>query len=71
MVGSGYYEHFKEMTEASPQIVYAVNVLNQMETLIKCALFDINEHKLERTRERLLKPIIKFDIILILEKDWM
>lgn len=55
MVGSGYYEHFKEMTEASPQIVYAVDVLNQMETLIKCALFDINEHKLERTRERLLE----------------
>ena len=55
MVGSGYYDHFKEMTEASPQIVYAVDVLNQMETLIKCALFDINEHKLERTRERLLE----------------
>lgn len=55
MVGSGFYDHFKEMTEASPQIVYAVNVLNQMETLIKCALFDINEHKLERTRERLLE----------------
>lgn len=55
MVGSGFYDHFKEMTEASPQIVYAVDVLNQMETLIKCALFDINEHKLERTRERLLE----------------
>lgn len=55
MVGSGFYDHFKEMTEASPQIVYAVNVLNQMETLIKCALFDINEHKLERTREQLLE----------------
>lgn len=55
MVGSGFYDHFKEMTEASPQIVYAVDVLNQMETLIKCALFDINEYKLERTRERLLE----------------
>lgn len=55
MVGSGFYDHFKEMTEASPQIVYVVDVLNQMETLIKCALFDINEHKLERTRERLLE----------------
>lgn len=55
MVGSGFYDHFKEMTEASPQIVYAVDVLNQVETLIKCALFDINEYKLERTRERLLE----------------
>lgn len=55
MVGSGFYDHFKEMTEASPQIVYAVDVLNQMETLIKRALFDINEHILERTRERLLE----------------
>ena len=55
MVGSGFYDHFKEMTEASPQIVYAVDVLNQMETLIKRTLFEINEHILERTRERLLE----------------